>query len=493
MELQEFLSGHAISEEIGGRGRYVRFEQGDSELVASYFAPFGKKALQHGRNVAGQSGGFIIVRRGWGSPVPPQLRPDNPVSTNGAPLWSFHPANPYLVKGDGSRGLRFARFQDKKGKWQTVFALPESALEKHLRKYDHSGINTELPHLHEPRPAKYTIPPGRDESGTKYGRRLDVPSPERIASADRVFFVIEGSLKTDAILSQGEAAFGVPSVTLWDTPELDEFITAMNLRSKQVVIIPDADWVANPMVIGQAMMCRTYLRDRGVAGAVVAAPMLTEQERQVLRELPCSLDSASADDIASISERLGIDESVVALCLTNIKDKKGVDDFLHAGYSLNELSVLEREPPDRQMLWRALRYHHSGRQSRAMHAATRFSLHADESGRLLKNVSMLAKIMGRNRTVARAAVVDLQAAELVDVEGSIEAGFQYEDKRTGTWHDYDWNHRPTITIKPEFRASSDRFIPLRDLPAIEAGQRKDRACQITTSARTFGRTSLTAS
>ena len=401
MDLNQFLADHAISEEVGNHGRYVRFEHSDFELVGQHFEAFDPKTKRLARTVAGQSGGFIIVRRGWNQEVPPQLRPDESVFTSNLRKPSYHPsredAGPVWTK---------------KGK--RVLPLPLAQRERHLAKW-HDGENVEHLHFHH-RPAKYVLPPGA------HGKRLDVPMPERIARANRVFFVIEGSLKTDAILSTGEVAFGVPSVTLWHAPELDDFIREMGLRGKQVVIVPDADWVKNPMVVMQAMMCRTYLRDRGVSGAIVAAPPLDAQT-------------------------------------------KGVDDYLHAGHSLDGLAVLEREAIERLDAWRALYPFDTGygMMDRAVNALTKLPLHATREGKLIYSISMFAKILRRDRKTARKAIRDLQRAGIVTVEGSLDAGLQYEDKQTGAWYDFDWDERPRITIKPEFRAT-EKPVSLRDWP-----------------------------
>jgi hypothetical protein len=399
--LDEFLAEHAISEEIGGHGRYVRFEKGEIDFVASHYEGFDAETKRLAKVVAGQLGGFVIVRQGFGSKVPPQLRPDEAVYTSNLRKPSYHPSRPNAWP--------------IKHKKTTVWPLRGKQLERHLAKW-HDGMNVEGLHFHR-RAAKYVLPPGA------HGKRLDVPLPDRVRDAERVFFVIEGSLKTDAILSKGEAAFGVPSVTLWDAPELDDFLRVMNLRAKEVVIVPDADWVTNALVVMQAIMCRTYLRERGVH-AIVAAPPL--------------------------SARAVIQDPVFG-------PLKGVDDFLRAGYPLNEMEVLEREPCDYPTAYRALK--DSSRYWNAVHrnleALSRLSLHATGSGELIYSIKAFAKIMGsRSRNPARKAIVDLYEAGVVDVvKGSLDADFQYEG------HDYDWDDPPTVTIKPEFRAT-ERFVSL---------------------------------
>ena len=409
MNLEKFLTEHAIAPDVGGSDRYVRFERGDVDFVRSFFEDFDTSTQRLGATVADQSGGFIIVRRGWRQNVPPQLRPDVPVFTSNLRRPSYHPskldAKPWFTK-----------------KGQRVLPLRGGQLERHLAKWHADGKHPQGLHFHR-RAAKYVLPPGA------HGKRLDVPMPQRVLEAEIVFFVIEGSLKTDAILSMGAAAFGVPSVTLWDAPELDEFIDAMRLRDKPLVIVPDADWVSNPLVVTQAMLCRTYLRDRGVY-AVIAAPPLANG-------------------------------AVV---------QKGVDDFLAAGGELDDLSILEREPCGYGLaMYAVTRLYHHAKQARAFRAIQTLPLYADASGALDKSVQAFATIIGRggekrgplDRKSVRACIEDLRDLGVIEVEGDLAAGFQWEDPDTGRQVDYDWDERPRITFAPEFRAA-DRLLRLGD-------------------------------
>jgi hypothetical protein len=150
---------------------------------------------------------------------------------------------------------------------------------------------------------------GKDDESL--AKRLDVHPMawKRWWKAERVYFVIEGVLKNDAVLSaiiredRPESVFNVPSVSLWCADELPGFIE--HLRGREVVIVPDADWYEKPQVLRHARMCQRYLQRRGVE-AIIAAP-----PRDRIKE-----------------------------------DIKGVDDFLGAGGSLDALEVLERKPSE---------------------------------------------------------------------------------------------------------------------------------------------------
>jgi hypothetical protein len=164
---------------------------------------------------------------------------------------------------------------------------------KHIHK-EHKEVNRDDVHCHPPREAKYVL--------FGKGKRLDIHplALERLPDADTVFFVIEGTPKTDAILSAGEVAFGVPSVTMWPRRETDWF-AGNYLRNKTVFVVPDADWAENDAVAWQALKLRTHIRAAGVKHCFVSAP---------------SLD-------------LGI---------------KGVDDYLAARHKLGDLAIMGAEP-----------------------------------------------------------------------------------------------------------------------------------------------------
>ena len=147
-------------------------------------------------------------------------------------------------------------------------------------------------------------------------RRLDIHpmALERLEAAEVVYFALEGVLKADAILSaiiregRNESVFDVPSVSLWHAKELKGF--ARNyLKGKTVIIVPDADWIDNDLVIAHARSAEIFLRKLGIR-CYVAAPPLGEDNKM--------LRNASGDKL------------------------KGVDDYLAEGYSLDSLAVMQR-------------------------------------------------------------------------------------------------------------------------------------------------------
>jgi hypothetical protein len=141
-------------------------------------------------------------------------------------------------------------------------------------------------HIHDEH-AKYLYPPsGRDEHGRKKkdGRASGIevhPLAEDLldAGADACYFVMEGLLKNDAVLSLGVPVFNCGSVTLWDRllpeggSEFDRFATERLLgKFGTVVIIPDSDWSTNPQVEWQARLVQRRLESIGLDSIIAAPP-----------------------------------------------------------------------------------------------------------------------------------------------------------------------------------------------------------------------------
>jgi hypothetical protein len=233
-----------------------------------------------------------------------------------------------------------------------------------------------------------------------------------------------GSPVLTAILETGAkaAVFSVPSVTLWRAPELRRFADAY-LRGKVVVIVPDGDWRDNPLVVTQAMSCRTRLTSLGLQSCV-AAPTFG----------------------------------------------KGADDHLAAGGTLGDFAVIGRTFPNLFETWKImerltpkrpgwqLAKEDRVRRNFVINAAV--AVHAGEDGTIKKSVRSLARIMEVPEARVRRAVNDL-----------IEADAWSSDKPTrttrGVWRGryYDRSEQwegdtPTFTIREELRATTSDPTPL---------------------------------
>jgi hypothetical protein len=291
------------------------------------------------------------------------------------------------------------------------FYLDPKRMEKHIAKV-HGGVNTNEVHL-DPNIAKYVFPVGEG------AKRVDLHplAWSRFSKATRVFFVIEGCLKSDAVLSAGAAVISVPSVTLWNTQEIHA--VARGLRDKEVYIVPDADWLDpnKPEVMKQAMFLRTFLRRRGVPDTHVAAP-------------PYDL---------------------------HVKTKgktKGIDDFLYYGGSMSDLDILEREIPKfglsgflaERRIWR------QNKVVRGQEVLENLVLHANAEGRIPASLRSVASIMGVHHSRVQRGIKDLIECGAVTVDGDLSAEPRYYDRQSHRWVGWDWEERPTIIIHPELRA-----------------------------------------
>ena len=127
----------------------------------------------------------------------------------------------------------------------------------------HGGTDVAGEHEHTER---------KKDKGLNLARRLDIhpDAMDKIRRAEVVFLSIEGCMKADAILAKDAAVFSVPSVSLWDCPELETFARTY-LNGKEIVIVPDADWATNPEVVSQARLCHATLNRYDVARVHIAA------------------------------------------------------------------------------------------------------------------------------------------------------------------------------------------------------------------------------
>jgi hypothetical protein len=153
---------------------------------------------------------------------------------------------------------------------------------------------------------RYIYRPGYPE------KHIDVHplASERLRAGEPLYFCLEGSLKADAVLSAGGVSISSTSITTWEAPDLGRLLDVLR-GAPSVLVIPDSDFYAsdktefpfNPMVRWQTVMANEWLLARGVASSI---------------RVPW----------------LGVG-----------KDKVGVDDFLHSGRKLQDLSWQAPDEP----------------------------------------------------------------------------------------------------------------------------------------------------
>ncbi|MFZ2055926.1 MAG: hypothetical protein WAV54_00765 [Acidimicrobiales bacterium] len=287
-------------------------------------------------------------------------------------------------------------------------------------KYDHKGSDLDTEGLH-PHTSRV-----KDKS-LNLARRLDVHplAMDKIRSAEVVFFVIEGCLKADSILAKDAAVFSVPSVSLWDCQELESFAKAY-LKDKEVVIVPDADWIDNREVISQARLCHATLDRYGVARVHIAAPPLNWSGYYYRG--------------------------------------KGVDDFLgEEGHGkLGELQTLDFYLPENtkmeidRLLKRCTR---SDQRSRNETVIRSIAIYAGPNGELPSSLGMVARAMGFGYERSRKAVKQLMDWGALTCEDGGDLS-----TRRGYWTgELEWSETPAIIIAEQYRAHQAEPLPLGDV------------------------------
>jgi hypothetical protein len=423
---KNFCKEHAISEEVWNERGYFRYEQGDPQKLARAAWPNNKSFAA---KIANQCDGLGIPRyapEDMGLPfVPAELRPDGQPAeecpggvadgkVKTGTHWHFHddelPEEWPCIPTTGNPLPR---------KWfHTGRTGPDVDIRQHIVE-DHGGANVQVIHLLEER-GKYVMCPG---PGSK---RLGVHpfSQGAFRSAPRVFMGIEGEIKNDAMVSaliaaeEAPAVFCVLSVTHWLAPELHLFAQE-NLLGKPVYIVCDADWTENWQVFRQAMLVREFLIRRGVDAHVAGPPLADYRE-----------------DVAA-----GLKES---------ERRKGVDDSLAAGRTLDDLDVVDRPVPEEIPL--LVRDRYGGITSRIDKYGSRIlenlSLHSGiylgpdgktsdfrRDGMVKLSMETIAKIVGVPQRTAQLTLQDLREAPnppLRLAEGfsdEVDEGWYYHDRK----------------------------------------------------------------
>jgi len=441
-----FFEERGISAEVRDARPYIPWTLEDISLVREAYRNLSPGQRAFMTKIANQGPGFVIVRHAVpGFPrVYAEIRPYEKVQT-GPPTCQWHGEGepPEEACKLGVRILRrdtvaFERHCDKvnKGGHGEYDHRGEERVHEHLdlAKYvfspspkvvkpwthDHSGykehpegLASHLEKWHEGKKkdqiqwnkdGMHTHPRKVKDPSQSLARRIDIHpmALDLFGNARRVFFVIEGCLKADAVLSAGEAVFSVPSVTLWDAPELPYFCERF-LRGKMVVTVPDADWFQNSAVIAQARFCQSYMWSQSITACVAAPPQEAGQ--------------------------------------------KGVDDFLgKGGGRLDDLDVIEKVPPEGLVEYIASYGGRKDKITRNTEVLRALVVHADPNGQLRASQRTIAKIMGTGQKRVSRALKDLQEDYgAITIDGSLET------KRNWFSGKNEWVESPLITIAPELR------------------------------------------
>jgi hypothetical protein len=438
----EWCADHGIDPAVMRAHGLWRYSSADVEAVKDAFREhLPKSRLGTVSRVVNQGGGLVMPK--YAAPgfdaIAPQLRPDKPVIVDGRGKWQYHGPKPKLGEwpvfppeaGEKRAGKRLPRRlviseaqaaphinRDREGQYDATTGLG-----------DHNGVNVDAVHYHAPEEAKYVL--------LGDSKRIDVgPSPEGLSEAQRVFFVLEGKLKHLAVESAGEVVCSVASVTLWEPAYLRRFAERF-LAGRPVFIVPDADWIDftrnRGAVFRQAMYVRTVLRDEGIH-AYIAAPPAPDGVGQ------CKCEPVGHTLNGTTCEKCG-------------GYFKGVDDFLGAGGTIDNLRVLDREEPLAE-IWAHvddeldIPYQ---RRKRDVAALIGLSLH-DRDGLLNVPLKTLQRIIGTWKPQLVSEILQ-ELGDAVVIFGSLAISKQERKREDGTiaivW---DWDERPTIHVRDDLRA-----------------------------------------
>jgi hypothetical protein len=193
----------------------------------------------------------------------------------------------------------------------------------------------------------------------------------------RAFFSIEGTAKCDSLVSRGEIAFDVPSVTMWRTEdeELERFARD-HCTGTALFVVPDSDWASNSMVAFQAFECREFLRR-----------ILGEVEVHVAAAPPKCGDVCEDSKLECKAHKNGVDDW--------LGEREPDGSFRN---DPDDLIVLDRHESDGFYAW-ASEYRAKHRDDRAetdVRVMEWFALHAARNGEVKRSTTSIRDYLEKN-------------------------------------------------------------------------------------------------
>lgn len=448
----DIFEERGVTPEVAATRPYIRYEKGEVEPLLS-LSPAFRDSPAKVKWRTGQHGGWVMMKTpvpGVRTPIIPQFRPDKPLITRRSkhdhadlPLKS----RAEHVQSEKHAGIEAGEEHEhvEEAKYM-LWPAPrlekdhvhgsykkEGARARHVEKYHSSG---DVPGTH------HHVFSVRDPD-KKPEKRLDMhpASAALLPSASRIFFALEGVLKADALLSVGECAFDVPSVTLWGAPELPRFAKKY-LRDREVYVVPDSDWATNPEVALQAFEAADFLRSLG-ALAQVAAPTPS-----------CGRVCACKDGLPDSGH------------------KRGVDDYIAQRGSAAGLIVLRRNPSatfEEWALWDDGLEGRSDRWANDVRTMEWLTLRATSDGLVKRSAEVMARYVGDvdPRTISNVVnrLIESGALERVDAGSAFafrDARLRVVKGRSGRQRFINtgagWQSTPTFHIRPDLRADSQEEV-----------------------------------
>lgn len=277
-----------------------------------------------------------------------------------------------------------------------------------------------------------------------YSDRVDVHpwAAALLPNAEVVFFGIEGCPKADSMLANilkngwNASVVSVPSVSLWDAPELP-LVAERVLKRKIVVIVPDGDWAKNPMVLNHARVLQARLMELGVRMVLVAAPPLDKDDNPLT-----IIYNGKEEELKGVDDFLGLSSGSVAdLECLNVEMPTMVDEWLAA-----------RTP--NQADGRAPRKDAMKKRSDTVKA---LALVSGTDGHCELSVTMLSAFMHVPHQRVSERLKELQSMGALRVEGSL-------DQRNSMWNGVlEWKKKPAVVLHPDLRPTSVAKVPLGEM------------------------------
>lgn len=163
---------------------------------------------------------------------------------------------------------------------------------------------------------KYAFPPGKG-SASRMEAHQDPQNIKNLTEGKgKVYFVMEGQIKADAVLSAVRredptaAVVSVPSVTAWNKDEVS-WATKTYLKGRDVVLIPDADGVTNPAVVKQAKTLQGRMENDGAGRVFVASPPLIKNKRGKLEVEDIWYPTGVKDGRKGVDDHLGLGQGTL--------------------------------------------------------------------------------------------------------------------------------------------------------------------------------------
>lgn len=216
-----------------------------------------------------------------------------------------------IESGDRTRAARIIQ-QELDGAEASLArakADPEKAL-KNARAANESQIAKKQAAL-DKTAVKYAFPPG-EGSASRMEAHQDPQNIKNLTEGNgRVYFVMEGQIKADAVLSQVKkedpkaAVVSVPSVTAWNEKEV-AWATDKYFKGRDVVLIPDADGVTNDAVVKQAKTLQGRMLNGGAGTVTVASPPLIKNKRGQLEVEDIWYPTGVKDGRKGVDDHIGL-------------------------------------------------------------------------------------------------------------------------------------------------------------------------------------------